>query len=85
MIKVKKICAYLFLFFLIAATPLSVAEESASIEADYIIGPGDVLDISVWRDETLTKSVVVLPDGKVSFPLIGTFTAGGKTLIEIKQ
>lgn len=79
-----KIWAYLFFIFLITATPLSAAEESASA-GDYIIGPGDMLDISVWRDETLTKSVVVLPDGKISFPLIGSFTAAGKTLIEIKQ
>lgn len=51
---------------------------------DYIIGPGDVLDISVWKDEALTRTVVVLPDGTISFPLIGEMKAAGKTLAELK-
>jgi len=52
---------------------------------DYIIGPGDILDISVWKDEALTKLVTVLPDGKISFPLIGEVTAGGKTLADLRE
>lgn len=65
----------------------SVAAEQAPIKPadDYTIGPGDILDISVWKDEALTKMVAVLPDGKVSFPLIGEVTAGGKTLAEFRQ
>jgi|GEM_PF-1610494 len=54
-------------------------------EAAYIIGPGDILDISVWRDETLTNQLVVLPDGRISFPLIGEVMAAGKTLSELKS
>lgn len=51
----------------------------------YIIGPGDMLDISVWKDEALTKTVVVLPDGMIAFPLIGEMKAEGKTVAELKQ
>jgi polysaccharide export outer membrane protein len=51
---------------------------------DYTVGPGDVLDISVWKDEALTKSSVVLPDGKIFFPLIGELSVGGKTVPQIK-
>jgi polysaccharide export outer membrane protein len=51
---------------------------------DYTVGPGDILDISVWKDEALTKSLVVLPDGKISFPLIGELDVGGKTVARIK-
>jgi polysaccharide export outer membrane protein len=47
---------------------------------DYVIGPGDVLDISVWKDEALTKLVPVLPDGTISFPLVGQMIAAGKTV-----
>lgn len=54
-------------------------------DADYIIGPGDQIGISVWRDENLTRTVVVLPDGKIYFPLIGEITAGGKTVSQLKQ
>ena len=52
---------------------------------DYIIGSGDVLDISVWKDEAMTKMVMVLPDGKISFPLIGQVQAGGKTVSQLRS
>jgi polysaccharide export outer membrane protein len=57
--------------------------ETASPE--YIIGSGDVIGISVWRDENLTRTVVVLPDGKISYPLLGELTAGNKTVARLKQ
>ena len=53
--------------------------------ADYVIGPGDVLDISVWKEQALTKLVTVLPDGKISFPLVGQITAGGATLDQLSK
>ena len=64
-----------------------LAEEKTAILPvdDYVIGPGDVLDISVWKEQALTKLVTVLPDGKISFPLIGAITAGGKTLDQISK
>ncbi|HIJ89199.1 MAG TPA: hypothetical protein HPP97_16200 [Desulfuromonadales bacterium] len=52
---------------------------------DYLIGPGDVVGVSVWRDEALTRTAVVLPDGKIQFPLIGEIVAGGKTVLQLKQ
>jgi polysaccharide export outer membrane protein len=52
---------------------------------DYVIGPGDVLDISVWKEQALTKLVTVLPDGKISFPLVGSIMAGGKTLDQFSK
>ena len=52
---------------------------------DYVIGPGDVLDISVWKEQALTKLVTVLPDGKISFPLVGQITAGGTTLDQLSK
>jgi polysaccharide biosynthesis/export protein len=61
------------------------ADEIKGNNNDYIIGPGDQLDISVWKDETLTKLVSVLPDGKIYFPLIGEMAAGGKTISQLKR
>jgi polysaccharide export outer membrane protein len=52
---------------------------------DYIIGPGDVIGVSVWKDDSLTRTVVVLPDGKITFPLLGDLPAGGKTVAQLKQ
>ncbi|HTZ40367.1 MAG TPA: polysaccharide biosynthesis/export family protein [Syntrophales bacterium] len=59
--------------------------ESAVVSADYLIGPGDIIEISVWKEEALTKAVVVLPDGRISFPLIGEIQAAGRTLPDLKQ
>ncbi|MGB5198102.1 MAG: polysaccharide biosynthesis/export family protein [Candidatus Deferrimicrobium sp.] len=61
------------------------AETKGVVDADYVIGAGDVIDISVWKDEALAKTVVVLPDGKIAFPLIGEVEAAGKKVTELKQ
>jgi len=53
--------------------------------ADYLLGPGDVIDVGVWKDETLSKSLTVLPDGKISFPLIGEIKAAGRTVPQLKK
>lgn len=50
----------------------------------FYLGPGDVLEISVWKDEALTKQVVVRPDGMISFPLIGQIAAEGRTVEELQ-
>jgi polysaccharide export outer membrane protein len=46
---------------------------------DYIIGPGDVLEVFVWRNPELTVTVPVRPDGKISTPLVENMVAIGKT------
>jgi len=51
----------------------------------YVLGPEDILEISVWQDETLTKQVVVRPDGKISFPLVGEIRAAGRTVEDLKK
>lgn len=61
------------------------SSRTATPASDYVIGPGDLIGISVWRDESLTRTVVVLPDGKISFPLVGELAAEGKTVAQLKQ
>ena len=63
------------------------AEETraAPRTSQFRLGPEDVLEISVWRDEALTKQVVVRPDGMISFPLIGDILAKGQTVEELRQ
>jgi polysaccharide export outer membrane protein len=53
--------------------------------ADYRIGPEDVLDISVWKEEGLKKEVLVRPDGGIAFPLVGDLQAAGKTAQELQR
>ena len=52
---------------------------------EYRINPGDVLEISVWREDQLQRAVTVLPDGSLSFPLVGRIEGAGKTTREIEQ
>ncbi len=61
------------------------APEMAFEENDYIIGPGDILFISVWKDQALTQSIPVRPDGKISFPLIGEIMAGGLNVAQLQE
>jgi polysaccharide biosynthesis/export protein len=46
---------------------------------EYLIGPEDILEISVWKEEGLEREVLVRPDGKLSFPLAGDVQAAGRT------
>jgi polysaccharide export outer membrane protein len=51
----------------------------------YHVGPGDVLEISVWKDESLSRNLVVPPDGILSFPLIGDINVRNLTVTDIRQ
>ncbi len=56
-----------------------------SLNINFTLGPGDVLQVSVWKDEALTKEVLVRPDGYFSFPLVGQVKAVGRTIQEIQK
>lgn len=58
---------------------------AAAADYNYIIGPGDTLNIIVWRNPELSLSVPVRPDGKVSTPLVDELVAQGKTSVEIAR
>lgn len=59
--------------------------EDSSQKAEFYLGPGDVLEVSVWKDEALSRQVVVRPDGNISFPLIGDVQAQGRTVGELRK
>jgi polysaccharide export outer membrane protein len=61
-----------------AATP-GPAMAQRAVAADYLIGPGDTLQVFVWRNPELTTTVPVRPDGKISTPLVEDMVAVGKT------
>lgn len=52
---------------------------------DYVIGIDDVLSISVWGQKDLNLSVTVLPDGKISLPLLGDVVAQRKTVAQLRE
>ena len=65
-----------FLFYLVST--VSAANE-------YKIGPGDILEISVWNDEQLSRQIAVPPDCMVSYPLAGDFYVKGMTVAMLEE
>ena len=67
--------------------PLKHQAEKTSliVTEDYIIGPEDVLEITVWRNADLSKIVTVRPDGKISLPLIGDVESVGKSAGQLAE
>ena len=64
-------------------TPSQASAKAAS--ADYIIGPGDVLQVFVWRNPELSVTVPVRPDGKISTPLVENMVAIGKSAQQLSR
>jgi polysaccharide export outer membrane protein len=56
---------------------------SAQVPKNYVIGLGDVLEVFVWRNEQLSRELVVRPDGKISLPLIQDIQAEGLTVPQL--
>lgn len=66
-----------------AEDPMPAALVS-QLEPGYRLGAEDVLLVSVWKDEQLTREAVVRPDGMFSFPLVGDIPAENQTVNDIR-
>ena len=73
---IKSIVLSVFLIFISSLG--AVANAAPALEA-YLLNPGDQLMVSVWNEESLERTITVLPDGNISFPLVGHVTAAGET------
>jgi polysaccharide biosynthesis/export protein len=68
------------------APPLPPAPPASALpSSEYIIGPGDKLNIFVWRNPELTVTVEVRPDGRLSIPLVEDVVAIGKTPTQLAR
>jgi polysaccharide export outer membrane protein len=54
-------------------------------EAEYRMGPEDVLDVFVWKEPEASTTVTIRSDGRISLPLAGELEASGKTAVELQQ
>ncbi|HEV8584317.1 MAG TPA: polysaccharide biosynthesis/export family protein [Methylomirabilota bacterium] len=81
-----------------ASAPMPAASPSSSfttgaaapmggfpVSSDYVIGPEDVLQISVWKNEALSRTLAVRPDGKISIPLLHDVQAAGLTPMQLRD
>lgn len=60
-------------------------QDPVAASEDYVLGSEDVLEVLVWRDEGLSRTVSIRPDGKISLPLIGDVPAAGFTPAQIRD
>jgi polysaccharide export outer membrane protein len=68
-----------------ASTPVPSEQAEALAHHDYLIGPGDSVNIVVWRNPEVSTSVPVRPDGKITTPLVEDLQASGKTSTELAR
>jgi polysaccharide biosynthesis/export protein len=71
-------------------SPLIEAQAAAAVVAapeqdKYLLGPEDALEVSVWKEPELTRQLVVRPDGKITYPLIGEVQAAGRTVKQLQE
>ena len=62
----------------------AAADEAMQADNVYRIQSGDILEVSVWNEESLLRQVLVRPDGGLSFPLVGNVQAAGKSVAELQ-
>jgi polysaccharide biosynthesis/export protein len=79
----KSYAAIFFVGLLVILT--SLTRTATCLGADnYLVAPADTLEISVYGERDLVRELIVRPDGRVSFPLVGDLEVEGKTTTEIK-
>jgi polysaccharide export outer membrane protein len=75
----------LFALMAHAQTPAPESARGGAASPEYIIGPGDALDVFVWRNQELSTRVPVRPDGRISTPLVEDMVAIGKTPTQLAR
>ena len=66
-----------------SSTAAPIVRDARTVE--YVIGPEDVLDIFVWKNQELSRLVPVRPDGKISLPLVNDIQAAGLTPSQLRD
>ena len=71
-----------FLSICVLSPDFALAQQESS---HYRIGANDILSIYVWKEPDLTRDITVMPDGRITFPLIGEVVADGQTVNQLKK
>lgn len=72
----------IFIFFLVFSIGYGTA---IAIDKKYVLGPGDIIEISVWKDESLKRELPIPPDGVIAYPLIGDIDVNGMTVTDLRK
>ena len=88
----SRVCSVWCVPMLLSLTAVCAANSAAYAQQGntdgnhpYLIQPGDVLIVSVWKETDLQQDVLVRPDGGLSFPLVGDIVARGRTVAELTE
>ncbi|MFL6673686.1 MAG: XrtA/PEP-CTERM system exopolysaccharide export protein [Massilia sp.] len=68
-----------------ATTTAPAAASAEAVNPEYLIGPGDSINIIVWRNPEVSMAVPVRPDGKITTPLVEDLPAAGKTSTQLAR
>ena len=89
--RVRQFIGYgMSLFFLVSCGPADVQlpalpAEQPMVAQEYLIGSEDVVEVMVWKNADLSRTINVRPDGKISLPLIGDIQAAGLTAEQLRD
>lgn len=85
--KIVNRCSKLLILIALGALSMApaAAQDPEQPSEPYTINPGDLLEISVWKEPDLQRQVLVRPDGAFSFPLSGDILAVGRTVEDVRQ
>lgn len=67
----------------VSEAPEGLVSLSPPQARDFVFGPGDVIDIKMWRQEDMDMQVVIAPDGVITYPLLGRIEVAGLTYPEL--
>ncbi len=70
---------------LFCVIPFVLVSLNSNAQESYQLNPGDILQISVWNEEALQQEVLVLPDGTISFPLVGILEVANRTPGQVQK
>lgn len=79
-----KVCLFIALLIGAGTSFADTASRQGALSS-YRIGPGDVLEFNVWKEEELTKEIIVPPDGVTSFPHAGIIRVEGRTVDQVQK
>lgn len=68
-----------------AGPPAAAAERNGDPSQGYRLGPGDVIEVFVWKEPELSTTAAVRPDGRISLPLAGEMEAAKRTAAELEE
>jgi len=80
--RARRVCQFLVLLAVSSGSAGQALAQAAP--PDYTLQPGDQIEVSVWGEEELQRTLLVRPDGKFSFPLTGEIDTVGRTVSEIQ-